>query len=397
MAAIFSIMVVLNIMSHGAHLDAPADPSSSFDARPEWYFRPLFQALKYFHGPLEAVVALGAPVIVGGVLLSLPFVDRSPTTNPKQRLPYLGILAIGAALTAVLTVVSFREDANNPAFQKSMAAAEESAHKARELAKTYGVPAAGGAAVYTMEPGYLAKKIFARDCAGCHRGDERKGPEIIAGFNSRQWISAMLRNPSGARFYGVTDFDLMKPVTLQGEEFEAIVELVYAQTGAEDARPELVAKGQELFDDGSCSDCHSIDWETEDDVGPNLGRRGSVEMLKEFIVNPSHPRWFGEDNDMPSGKGKYSDKELTELAEYIVSLRDMETPASAAARDKDPAPARAAGEDDGADEGGDQGAADEDADGPGDDASEDDEESAAGESEGGESEEAESDSSSADE
>src|SRR5262245_26004306 len=39
--------------AHGVELGAPADPASGYDARPEWYFLPLFQLLKYFHGAAE--------------------------------------------------------------------------------------------------------------------------------------------------------------------------------------------------------------------------------------------------------------------------------------------------------------------------------------------------------
>ncbi|MBX3225167.1 MAG: cytochrome bc complex cytochrome b subunit, partial [Labilithrix sp.] len=53
--AVVGIVFVLAIREHGAPLDAPADPSSDYPARPEWYFLALFQLLKYFHGPLEIV------------------------------------------------------------------------------------------------------------------------------------------------------------------------------------------------------------------------------------------------------------------------------------------------------------------------------------------------------
>ncbi|MCP4443859.1 MAG: hypothetical protein GY811_00755 [Myxococcales bacterium] len=323
MAFVFAVLVIINFKTHGAPLDAPADPSTAFDARPEWYFRSLFQGLKYFHGFFEVIVALGAPVIAGGVLLSLPFVDRGPSKSPRKRLPYLAVLAMGFGVAAALTAISYSEDRNSEEFQSAKAKAHARSQKARMLAKTYGVPPAGGAAVFTQEPGYLGKKLFKRDCAGCHAGpvNDRKGPEIIAGFNNRQYISDLLRNPAANRFFGPTKLDEMEPVTIKGEDFAALVELVYAQTGADDANSALVLKGQELFDDGDCSDCHSIDWETEEDIGPNLGMRGNPAMLREFILDPDHLRWFGEKNEMPSGKGEYNDAELDELVDYLVGLR----------------------------------------------------------------------------
>ncbi len=323
MALVFAVLVIVNFKTHGAPLDAPADPSTAFDARPEWYFRSLFQGLKYFHGIAEVIVALGAPVLVGGILLALPFLDRGPSNNPRKRIPYLAALGVVFAVAGGLTLVSYMEDRGSDAFQKAKAEAHESAQKARALAVEYGVPPAGGPAVFTLEPGYLGKKLFERDCAGCHAGsiNDRKGPEILPGFNNREYIAALLRNPSANRFFGPTKLDDMKPVTEKGEDFAALVELVYAQTGADDANAALASKGQELFDNGSCSDCHAIDWETEEEIGPNLGKRGNPEMLREFIVDPGHLRWYGERNEMPANKNTYSEAELDELVGYLVGLR----------------------------------------------------------------------------
>ncbi len=321
MAVVFSLLVIVNTQTHGASLDAPADPSTAFDARPEWYFRPLFQMLKYFHGTLEMIVALGAPVVIGGFLLALPFVDRGPDRNPKKRLPYLSLLMVGMLGTALLTFVSYREDANNSEFQEAAKKSHASATKARALAVKYGVPPQGGPAVFTLEPGYQGKKLFQRDCAGCHVGDDRKGPEIAAGYNSRQWIRDFFRNPAANRFFGSTKLDDMKPVEASEEDYAALVEFVYSQTDASDVNADLASKGLTLFDDGDCSDCHASDWETEDEIGPNIGKRGSTVMLREFIVNPDHPRWFGEGNEMPDNKGKYSDAELDELVGYLQKLQ----------------------------------------------------------------------------
>ncbi len=323
MALVFAIIVAFNFHTHGASLDAPADPSTAFDARPEWYFRALFQGLKYFHGIFEVIVALGAPVVVGGVLLALPFVDKGPDRSPSKRVPYLAVLGVGVALVAALTLISMREDADNPEFAKAQAKAHASATKARELAKEFGVPPAGGAAVFTLEPGYRGRQLFLRDCDGCHVGNARKGPEIIEGYNSRRWIADLMRNPAAPRFFGLTKLDDMKPVTIEGQDFDALVELVYSQTGDPLVDKALVAKGQTLFDEGSCSDCHSIDWETEGEVGPNLGKRGSPAMLQAFIVQPGHPRWFGERNEMPANAGKYSDDELHALVDYLIGLRSL--------------------------------------------------------------------------
>lgn len=324
MAAVFAILVVVNLYTRGVQLDAPADPSSNFDARPEWYFRPLFQALKYFTGGMEQVVALGLPVVIGGLLLGLPFADRGFSRSPGQRLKYVVALGLLAVVMGGLTVVSFVEDKDDASYQMGIAASEDRAREARTLALENGVPTAGGPAVYTTARFFRARAIWREDCAGCHEGKERKGPAIGPGYNSRAWIRAFLKNPSDPRFFGVTSINGMKPVAQDGVDLDALVELVYSQSGAKDVDPGLVARGKELFEgDGNCSGCHSIDGKAEEDAGPNLGGRGSIPVLTEFIARPDHPRWFGKNNEMPAFYNKYGPVERRELAEWIASLRDV--------------------------------------------------------------------------
>jgi ubiquinol-cytochrome c reductase cytochrome b subunit len=323
-ALAFSALIAVNAYTHGAKLDAPADPASNFDARPEWYFRALFQLLKYFEGTMEHVVALGLPVVVGGVLLGLPFVDRGPDRSPRARAPFLAVLGFGAVAVALLTFISFSEDASDPQLQKRLTEAHEQATLARELARTQGVPTAGGTAIFQMEPHYRAKKAWAEHCAACHAGDEREGPEIGPGYNSRAWIRDFLKNPDGPRFFGVLDWkpeSRMPAVQMEGAELDAVVEFVYAQNGAADANQELASKGQTLFDDGDCSDCHERDGTTSGSA-PNLGGRGSLDVLAAFIADAGQPHFFGELDKMP----KFSRPKLTEddryaLAEYLIWLR----------------------------------------------------------------------------
>ncbi len=324
---VFGVVVGTTIATHGAPLGAPADPASNFDARPEWYFRPLFQLLKYFEGPLETAVSLGAPVVIGGALLVLPFVDRAPDRHPKRRLKYLSIVLVLLVGASLLTAISFREDAADPALQKRLAASRNSAQKARMLAKKYGVPAAGGRAVFTTEPFYRARKIWREQCASCHVGDDRKAPVIGPGYNSRAWIRAFLANPSGEEFFGPTKaIREMKPVVVAKPEMDALVEFVYAESGAKDINQALAAKGQTLFDDGDCSDCHERDGTSESSPGPNLGKRGTARWFRDLIADAGDPRLFGAINEMPKFHEKLSEPELQELAEWLVLLRNAAHP-----------------------------------------------------------------------
>src|SRR5690606_32217774 len=152
------------------------------------------------------------------------------------------LLAAIFAGGGVLTAVSLAEDAGDPEHQASVAAAEAQARRARALAREHGVPAAGGLAVYATEPLSRAPTTFAERCAGCHQGDEREGPEIGPGFGSRAHLRAFLLDPGGERFFGRTSINLMRPVTLTGADLDAMVEMLYAESGAPDADPALVVR-----------------------------------------------------------------------------------------------------------------------------------------------------------
>ncbi len=328
----FGILVVVNIYTHGAHLGAPADPGSNFDARPEWYFRPLFQALKYFHGIWEQIVALGMPAVLGGIFLSVPFLDRGESRNPARRIPYLMPLAVVGLGAVLLTWISFSEDASDADLQSRLENSHERATIARTIAKEKGVPASGPLALFDPPDTPVARgeTLWKKDCAGCHEGSDLSGPAIGAGYNSRTWIRAFLKNPSGDRFFGATSISGMEPVELEGSDLDAIVEMVYRETGAEDAKKELADTGAALFEDGDCSGCHPSlgDYGEDASGGPNLTSRGSVKMLAEFIGRPSHPRWFGSDNEMPEFYDKYNLAQRKDIAAYLVWLRSQKAEGS---------------------------------------------------------------------
>jgi ubiquinol-cytochrome c reductase cytochrome b subunit len=324
MALAFAAILAWTVHEHGARLDAPADPSSGFDARPEWYFRPLFQALKYFGGSMERVVALGAPVVVGGFLLALPFADRSRERAPSRRPIVMALLVLGALGVAGLTFLSYREDAADATLTERQRTAEARAAKARVLASLYGVPAAGGTSVFETATFYRARVIWAKSCAHCHEGPKREGPAIGPGYNSRAWIRGFLTGPSSDLYMGRSKLanmeGAMKPVEQTGADLDALVEMVYAETGAPDVDPAKVLRGRQIFDD-TCSDCHEREVGKESVSAPNLYGRGSRWWLAQFIATPGGATFFGDRNQMPRLGADLPAEDRAQLALYLTWMR----------------------------------------------------------------------------
>ena len=314
-AVVLAVGYALVWRAHGAPLEAPADPSSQYDARPEWYFLPLFQMLKYLPGKLETIGALGLPVLVGGVLVLLP------TASRRTALVAVAAIGLGAGTLAAVARIS---DRHNEAYQKGRARAEADARRALALAKA-GVPPAGGLAVYDNDPAERARKQIAERCVGCHVLDgagEQKGP-LLTGWMSRAWLTDFLKQPDAAKYFGNTKkLHGMKPVKAEGEELRALVEWIYAQGGGKfDAA--LAERGHEIYKRDDCDDCHSDDGKTEGvDGAPNFAGHASPEWLEKLIRDGGLPTLFSDRNEMPKfGKDKLSDEDVQALATLLAGQR----------------------------------------------------------------------------
>ena len=106
--AVVGLAVVLLLFALAAGSPAPlerlADPSdTSYVPRPEWYFLPLFQLLKFFKGPLEPIGTAVLPGVSMLLLALVPWLDRGASRRPRDRKTVLvsGALA-GAGLVALL-------------------------------------------------------------------------------------------------------------------------------------------------------------------------------------------------------------------------------------------------------------------------------------------------------
>lgn len=326
MAIVFVVLMSVVIVQHGTDLSPPADPTQAYDARPLWPVRWLFE-LRVLAGSLEQLAAMAAPAIVGGFLVALPLLDHGTERRPMRRKLWLGALAGMLAMIGALTVASFARDANDPELAKRLAKAEVQANRARKLAMENGVPVTGAVDVYKTPRMWKARSLFAARCANCHdaTSKERKGPTFAPGHGDRRWLMKFLQTPNDDHFYGRTKLAkteaAMKPVELPAADLADLVEMLYAESGADGIDVAKRDRGLKVFE-SACTDCHSREEGVAGTSGPALAGLGNRDYYTSFISNPKSALHMGADkSEMPRFDRDLSIVDRDALAEYLVWLR----------------------------------------------------------------------------
>ena len=337
--AVLLVVVFFIIRYRGAELGAPADASEQFSAaRPEWYFLFLFQLLKYFPGGTEIWGAIVIPALLMGVLIAMPFVGKWKLGH-RFNLGFLWAMLAGVGL---LTYLARTEDAASPEFILAVQSAERDAARVIVLAQSPdGIPTAGAVTLLRNDALTQGPKLFAKNCASCHRYDGHDGlgsqpkdkisASDLKGFASREWIAGLLdpARVDSLHYFGgakqktgkmvkfvkedIAEFDAAQKAQLQkliiGLSAEAGLK---AQSAADTRDAVVIAEGRKLVSSTAmnCTDCHKFYAAgTEDPSAPDLTAYGSREWLLAFISDPSHARFYGERNDRMPAYGP--DKILT--------------------------------------------------------------------------------------
>jgi mono/diheme cytochrome c family protein len=174
LALIFLVGLGLWSQFWPAPLEAQADASQPYEARPEWYFMFLFQLLKHFKGPYEIVGTFVLPTLFFLLLFFWPFLDRNPDRNPRRRPIAMALLGgstaglVGLTIFALATNVRMKE----PAIAQAQ------------------VPATAQPAGPIQRADVA--KVYHENCVACH-GIDGTGSQIRAGmpaipdFTSLAW------------------------------------------------------------------------------------------------------------------------------------------------------------------------------------------------------------------
>lgn len=313
--AIASVVIVGAVIAFAfakrAPLAAPADPSSDFPARPEWFLLPLFELRKFFHGPAELIATAVLPGLATAFLIFLPFLDRRPDAPMRARAPFVVAIAAGLLGGGALLFKTKLADAKDEKLQKAFAVAEDRAQRAAQLAKA-GVPPEGPLEMLARDPQTRGEELWKQECATCHTIDGKLDAEATApdlkDWGTAAWAEAVVRDPDAELYFGKTFFKGEMPSFTKapkGKEAEfkpmpdADVKAVAAfVAGKKDPR------GAEVFDD-ACGGCHDMNGKGggDSELAPKLGGWGGYAWLRAQIADPASGATYPAEASSAEHKG----------------------------------------------------------------------------------------------
>jgi ubiquinol-cytochrome c reductase cytochrome b subunit len=209
-------------------LEPRANPADTqYLPRPEWYYRPMFQWLKYWQGPRAFVGLVVVPSVVVALFVGVPFIDRRLERRPLRRPVAVGLfLAILSSFVA-LGVMSYRDDRRETGVAAQLARQREETE--RFMREPFEPETAGATLAATnvalADPlAARGKAVYeAQSCNACHGDDAAgtsAGPSLL-GVSAKyapEQLTGVLQHPTELMTAGG-----MQPVELSDEEMRALV------------------------------------------------------------------------------------------------------------------------------------------------------------------------------
>jgi ubiquinol-cytochrome c reductase cytochrome b subunit len=318
--AVFLVLLGLSVFFPVPFKGAADTLNISYVPKPEWNFLFVYQALKYFPGPLEPLGAAGVPAVFVLLLAIVPLVDRNTERNPFRRPAAMMCLIAYAGAVLALTIIGYL----SPGFAQIPAVKEAKPPDRASVAPE--VPA-------DVERG---KRLFqSTGCFNCHKvhgeggavGPELAG-ETLRGKN-RQWLIEQITNskahfPKGGHTTTMTAF-----TGLSREELNDIASYLMGLAGAaevppgvkEESSPAEIGRGKQVFQSNGCSGCHKVN-----------GRGGSVgPELSGDTLKGKDPQWLMDQIRNPKSHNPNSimppfadlgEERIRSLVSYLMSLSD---------------------------------------------------------------------------
>jgi ubiquinol-cytochrome c reductase cytochrome b subunit len=229
------IIVVLAFIAAFApfELGPQANPADTrFLPRPEWYYIPIFQWLKYWPGSLSFVGVVVIPGVVAFFFASLPFLDRRMERRPWKRPIAVGTYVFIFLALFGLGFISYRSDHADPGYAAQLTAqAKDTAEFMRQpFEPEVAQVAVAGVAPSAADPLAAKGKLIyeAQSCNACH-GDGGVGtpaaPKLtgLANHFPKDQLATVLRTPTPKMIAGG-----MSPLDLPADQINALVSYLEA-------------------------------------------------------------------------------------------------------------------------------------------------------------------------
>ncbi len=196
---------------HPLGLGPIANPADThFLPRPEWYYLPMFEWLKFWEGPEVVFAVVVTPGLLGALFFLLPFLDRRLERRPWRRpIPVLAVAFVMAGIV-FLGERSHIDDRDDPttAAQLALQERQEKAYTAAPFHPYIESPGGTGPLALPIGPVNplvaQGRGIFqAHGCSGCH-GEVGLGSTVapsLQGITTKfpqTQLIALLHNPSAA-------------------------------------------------------------------------------------------------------------------------------------------------------------------------------------------------------
>jgi ubiquinol-cytochrome c reductase cytochrome b subunit len=282
--AVFSIAIIGVLALFAIYLPMSLGPAANpadthFLPRPEWYYRPAFQALKYLSGRASALGIL-LPALLAILFAAVPFMDRKLERRPWRRPLVVGSFLVFLIGYVGLGVASYRDDYSDPAMALQMRKQESDTEN-------------------------FMKQPFV--------------PEAVLAFSGTAPLSALPNSPAAIRTVPAEAVSVATPLpaAVPASITKASTQTASVAPSATAVADPLIAKGQALFANGPCSDCHGDHGEGSTAAGPltGVGAKYSQTQLLTLLRNPDARM---TDGGMPLIK--LNDADLEALAKYLRQL-----------------------------------------------------------------------------
>jgi len=224
------LIVFLGLLSFFAPLQVgpPANPADAqYIPRPEWYYLPIFQWLKYWHGSTSFIGVLIVPAIVATAVLALPFFDRGTERRPWKRPIAMTAYLFLAGGMLWLGMRSELLDQYDPQVRLQLVKQneEEDAYASQPFEPELSSASLTAANVALADPlAAKGKNIFeAQSCNACH-GDGGSGTAAapaLKGLSKKftaEQVAGLFQHPTAKMTAGG-----MPPVTLPPDDTKALI------------------------------------------------------------------------------------------------------------------------------------------------------------------------------